>query len=105
MLDFQSGAPWEKVTLTAVGRDAAVFEGQLGEAKAMAETAETGKTIVYTNWGTEWRPFGHPRRKRAMSSESSPSEPERALRAGTTTAASAAERSSGPRSMRVPRCR
>jgi hypothetical protein len=29
---------------------------------------EDGKTIVYTSWGTEWRPFGRPRRKRPLGS-------------------------------------
>ena len=25
-------------------------------------------TVVYTNWGTEWRPFGAPRRRRPLHS-------------------------------------
>mmetsp|Transcript_24798 Transcript_24798/g.59660 ORF Transcript_24798/g.59660 Transcript_24798/m.59660 type:complete len:496 (+) Transcript_24798:297-1784(+) len=68
MLDLNSGTPWEKVTLMSVGRDVSVFEDLLVEAKEKALKAETGKTVIYTNWGTEWRPFGHPRRKRAIDS-------------------------------------
>ena len=68
MLDLNSGTPWEKVTLTSVGRDPEVFQGLLAEAQELAEQRETGKTIVYTNWGTEWRQFGHPRNKRSLDS-------------------------------------
>jgi len=68
MLDFNSGTPWEKVTLTSIGRDVSMFENLLTEAKDKALQTETGKTVIYTNWGTEWRPFGHPRRKRSIDS-------------------------------------
>lgn len=34
----------------------------------MALTQHEGKTIMYTALGAEWRPFGHPRRKRPISS-------------------------------------
>ena len=29
---------------------------------------EEGKTTVYTNWGSEWRPFGNPRKHRPLNS-------------------------------------
>lgn len=34
----------------------------------MALTQHEGKTIMYTALGAEWRPFGHPRKKRPISS-------------------------------------
>lgn len=27
-----------------------------------------GKTVIYTAYGSEWRPFGHPRKRRPLSS-------------------------------------
>lgn len=29
---------------------------------------QEGKLVLYTAWGTEWRPFGLPRRKRPLGS-------------------------------------
>jgi chaperone BCS1 len=40
----------------------------LDEARALAEQVTEGKTVVYTAWGMEWRPFGKPRRRREMGS-------------------------------------
>lgn len=37
-------------------------------ARQMALTRHEGKTIMYTALGSEWRPFGHPRRRRPISS-------------------------------------
>ena len=34
----------------------------------MAEASTEGKTVVYTAWGVDWRPFGKPRRRREMGS-------------------------------------
>ncbi len=63
-----SGEPWEKVLLTSYGQDYSCFSDLLDEAKSLNEQQEEGYTIVYTNWGTEWRPFGNPRRKRNIGS-------------------------------------
>lgn len=30
--------------------------------------AQEGKTTIYTSWGTEWKPFGDPKRKRPLDS-------------------------------------
>lgn len=38
------------------------------ESYEFASLQEEGKTIVYTNWGSEWRPFGLPRNRRPLSS-------------------------------------
>eukprot|EP00742_Colponemidia_sp_Colp-10_P008458 GILJ01009163.1.p1 GENE.GILJ01009163.1~~GILJ01009163.1.p1 ORF type:complete len:421 (+),score=67.47 GILJ01009163.1:74-1264(+) len=68
MLDLNSGTPWETVTLTSFGRDKEWLVDLLQEAKEMAMAKEEGKTVIYTGWGTEWRPFGPPRRRRPLNS-------------------------------------
>jgi chaperone BCS1 len=68
MVDLQSGSPWETVTLTAVGRSRQIFEDILQEAKEMALAREEGKTVIFTSWGSEWRQFGYPKRRRPMPS-------------------------------------
>jgi len=65
---MNSGEPWEKVVLTSFGRDVSVFDELLEEARSINMKQEEGATVVYTCWGTEWRPFGHPRRKRRLDS-------------------------------------
>jgi len=68
MLDLQSGKPWEKVQFIGLGNDTNAFESILAEAHDMAMQMEEGKTIVYSNWGSEWRPFGQPRTRRPLRS-------------------------------------
>lgn len=68
LMDLHSGIPWETVTLTTLSRDRALFPVLLQEARELADREKEGKTVVYTAWGTEWRPFGKPRRKRATGS-------------------------------------
>lgn len=68
MLDFNSGKPWEKICFTAIGRDASLYDDLLKEAFELSSNQEEGKTVIFTNWGSEWRAFGHPRRKRDLSS-------------------------------------
>ncbi|CAB4056967.1 BCS1 [Lepeophtheirus salmonis] len=60
--------PWETVQLTTIGKQRQLFADILDEAREMAMEATSGKTIMYTAIGTEWRPFGHPRQKRMVSS-------------------------------------
>lgn len=67
-MDLHSGIPWETVTLTTLSRDRNLFPQLLAEARALADQGNEGKTVVYTAWGAEWRPFGKPRRKRETSS-------------------------------------
>uniref|UniRef100_A0A1A9WEW6 Mitochondrial chaperone BCS1 n=1 Tax=Glossina brevipalpis TaxID=37001 RepID=A0A1A9WEW6_9MUSC len=67
-LDLHMGVPWESVTLTAFGRDKQLYFDMLEEARQLALDATEGKTIVYTSMGPEWRPFGHPRRRRPIGS-------------------------------------
>eukprot|EP00741_Cyanophora_paradoxa_P001161 tig00000459_g1119.t1 len=68
MIDLHSGTPWETVRMTALRRDPKLFYDLLEEVKSFAEKQEEGKTVVYTAWGTDWKPFGNPRRRRPFDS-------------------------------------
>ncbi|KAJ3137221.1 hypothetical protein HK101_003897, partial [Irineochytrium annulatum] len=68
MLDIKSGAAWETVTITTLARDRPLLMEMLQEAKQGALKEEEGKTVVYTSFGPEWRPFGSPRRRRVRAS-------------------------------------
>ena len=68
MMDLSTGAPWETVTLMTLSRDRQVFTELLQEAQRMALANQEGKTVIYTSWGPEWRPFGPPRKRRLLSS-------------------------------------
>ena len=63
-----SGTPWETVTFTTLSRDRTLFPQLLAEARDLALREQEGKLVLYTAWGTEWRPFGLPRRKRPIGS-------------------------------------
>ncbi|KRG00236.1 uncharacterized protein Dwil_GK26936 [Drosophila willistoni] len=67
-LDLHMGIPWESVTLTAFGNNKHIYYDILEEARQLALQSTEGKTIMYTAIGAEWRPFGHPRRRRPISS-------------------------------------
>lgn len=60
--------PWETVQLTSLGKRRSLFVDILEEARQIAMTSMSGKTIMYTVIGTDWRPFGHPRQRRPISS-------------------------------------
>ena len=68
MIDIKSGTPWETLTITTLSRDRDLFEKMLEEAKQAALAKEVGKTVIFTSYGPEWRPFGNPRRRRPISS-------------------------------------
>jgi len=67
-MQLASGTPWETVTLTTLSRDRALFPPLLAEARDAALCGQEGRLVVHTAWGTEWRPFGLPRRKRPLHS-------------------------------------
>lgn len=67
-LDLHMGVPWESVTMTAFGRNKKIYFDILEEARQLALASTEGKTIVYSAMGAEWRQFGHPRRRRPISS-------------------------------------
>lgn len=66
--DLQSGTPFETVVLTTLYAHRNIFEDLFGEAHQLAQQMQEGKTVIYTSWGTEWRPFGQPKRKRPLDS-------------------------------------
>jgi chaperone BCS1 len=68
LMDMTSGTPFETVTLTTLYRDRKLFNQLLSEAKTLALKAREGKTVLFTSWGPEWRPFGQPRKKRMLES-------------------------------------
>jgi len=68
VVSLAHGTAFEAVTVTTLGWDPKFFTAILEEARVMAlERMEAG-TAIYTTMGIEWRTFGHPRRKRALSS-------------------------------------
>ncbi|KAG0846186.1 hypothetical protein G6F18_000289 [Rhizopus arrhizus] len=68
MMDLSTGSPWETITITTLSRDRYIFEELLQEAQEMALKKQEGKTVIYTSYGPEWRPFGMPRRRRLLDS-------------------------------------
>lgn len=66
--DIQTGKPWETITLTTLYSQRHIFEDLFTEAHAYAAKSHEGKTTIYNSWGTEWKPFGNPRRKRPLES-------------------------------------
>ncbi|KAI9015737.1 BCS1 N terminal-domain-containing protein [Phycomyces nitens] len=68
MMDLSTGSPWETITVTTLSRDRGVFTSLLEEAQSMALKKQEGKTVIYTSYGPEWRPFGMPRRRRLLDS-------------------------------------
>jgi chaperone BCS1 len=68
VIDLHRGAPWESVTLTAVGWNRNIYFQILEEARKLALQKQEGTTVLYTAMGSEWRPFGYPRRNRPLDS-------------------------------------
>lgn len=68
MVNFQSGLPFETVTLTTLGRNREIFFEILEESRKLALECQEGRTVMYTAMGADWRPFGYPRRKRPLTS-------------------------------------
>lgn len=54
--------------MRTLSMDKHVYLEMLQEAKQDALEKEVGKTVIFTSYGHEWRPFGHPRRKRMLDS-------------------------------------
>lgn len=67
-LDLHMGVPWETVTLTSFGKNKQLYFNILEEARHIALSKTEGKTVMYTAMGAEWRPFGHPKKRRPLSS-------------------------------------
>ncbi len=54
--------------MTSIGKNRQLFSSILDEARALAMETHSGKTIMYTVVGADWRPFGHPRQRRPLNS-------------------------------------
>lgn len=67
-LDLHMGVPFETVQLTSFGTDKNLYFNILEEARVMALKEHEGKTIMYTAMGSDWRQFGHPRKRRPLQS-------------------------------------
>lgn len=67
-VDMSTGSPWETLTLTTVAWRPQLFQELLNEAKEAALAREEGKTVIYQQYGHEWRPFGSPKRVRPYDS-------------------------------------
>lgn len=67
-LDLHMGVPFETVQLTSFGTDKNLYFNILEEARCMALKEHEGKTIMYTAMGSDWRQFGHPRKRRPLQS-------------------------------------
>lgn len=63
-----SGTPFEILEVTTLYSQRSILTDLLRESQALALRRAEGKTTVFTSWGTEWRPFGSPQRKRPLSS-------------------------------------
>merc|ERR1719186_965059 len=60
--------PWETVQLTTFGKQKSLFADILDSARQLAMSEASGKTLMFTVIGTDWRQFGHPRQRRPLSS-------------------------------------
>src|SRR5262249_15054744 len=67
-MDIHMGIPFETVTLTTIGTEKSIYQTILEEARSLALQRHVGKTVMYTAMGHEWREFGHPRKRRPLSS-------------------------------------
>src|SRR5262249_15832089 len=56
------------ITITTLSRDRDIFTQLLSEAQKLALAKQEGKTVIYTSYGPEWRPFGMPRKRRLLDS-------------------------------------
>jgi mitochondrial chaperone BCS1 len=67
-MHLMTHTPWETITITALSKDRGLFIDLLTEARELSSRQKEGKLTIHTAWGTEWRPFGKPRRKRPLDS-------------------------------------
>ncbi|KAI5776121.1 BCS1 N terminal-domain-containing protein [Geopyxis carbonaria] len=67
-INLPSGTPFETLEVTTLYTRRGVLSDLLRESQQMALRRSEGKTTVYNSWGTEWRPFGNPLRKRPLDS-------------------------------------
>nr|XP_039252642.1 mitochondrial chaperone BCS1-like isoform X2 [Styela clava] len=68
MIDRNQHIPYETVTLTTLGRNIALFEDILSQARGDALKEHHGMTLIFKPMGHEWRQFGNPQRRRPLHS-------------------------------------
>lgn len=54
--------------MTTLSRDRHLFPSLFAEARDLALRGMEGRLVINTAWGTEWKRFGLPRRKRPLQS-------------------------------------
>ncbi|TGZ85012.1 putative mitochondrial chaperone BCS1, partial [Ascodesmis nigricans] len=67
-INVPTGTPFETLEVTTLYAHRSVLSELLYESQQLALQKSEGKTTVYNSWGTEWRPFGNPQRKRPLNS-------------------------------------
>jgi len=70
MINFDTGTPWETVTLSTLGSSRQLFVDMLQEAREFGLQGTEGLTCVYKPEGSppEWKAFGQPMRPRPLDS-------------------------------------
>lgn len=68
LMDITHGRPFETLQLKTLYMHRHVFSEMLAAAQSGAARQQEGKLVVYTSFGSEWRPFGQPRHKRSLES-------------------------------------
>lgn len=67
-IDLSTGEPFETISMTTLYSQRHVFERIFAEAHEMHQQLQEGKTVIYNAMGTDWKPFGDPKRKRPLES-------------------------------------
>ncbi|PFH36477.1 putative BCS1 family isoform 9 [Besnoitia besnoiti] len=67
-MDFQTGTPWETLTLQTLALQRHVIHEILEEARRIALEKEEGKTVVFRSVASEWRRYGEPKTVRPFDS-------------------------------------
>ncbi|GMM51281.1 bifunctional AAA family ATPase chaperone/translocase [Starmerella bacillaris] len=68
LMDNSRNKPFETLKLQTLYTHKYVFNEMLKAAQQSAQQRQSGKTVMYTSLGPEWRQFGLPRRKRSLDS-------------------------------------
>ncbi|ESS31684.1 putative BCS1 family isoform 9 [Toxoplasma gondii TgCatPRC2] len=67
-MDFQTGTPWETLTLQTFAFQRHAIQDILEEARRNALAKEEGKTVIFRSVASEWRKYGEPKTVRPFDS-------------------------------------
>ncbi|CBZ52032.1 Mitochondrial protein-like, related [Neospora caninum Liverpool] len=67
-MDFQTGTPWETLTLQTFAFQRHIIQEILEEARRNALAKEEGKTVIFRSVASEWRKYGEPKTVRPFDS-------------------------------------